>query len=104
MKPSTQPIEGAQLVDIAVAEPDPHRREELISWGASYLQTADEGVAIRAAALALHYRQLFSRSRRSSGIRLNSAQLTLQALGYVTACARECAAQAKRKRNGETLQ
>ena len=81
------------VVDLADAVSDPAERTRLIRWGASYLASNDENVQIRAASLALEFRDMIFRDNRSRGQRPSFWQCRLAALALVTACIRARAEQ-----------
>jgi hypothetical protein len=73
--------EGADavVVDLADVIPDPTEREHLLEWGSRYLSSDDEDQQIRAAHLALEFRDVVFRNARARGMRVTFWQSRLAA-------------------------
>jgi hypothetical protein len=76
------------VVDLSAVEPDAARRRNLIAWGAEYLSSTDEDSSIRAASLALEFRDYAFRAARQRGQKMTFWQSKLVAIGLLTACIR----------------
>jgi hypothetical protein len=93
--------EGADrvVVDLADVIADPSEREHLLDWGARYLSSNDEDQQVRAAHLALEFRDYVFRAARARGVRISFWQARLGALAMLTACVRRRAARESEESN-----
>jgi hypothetical protein len=82
----------AFVIDLADVLADPAEREHLLEWGSRYLSSNDEDQQIRAAHLALEFRDYVFRSNRARGLRISFWQCRLGALAMLSACVRRRAA------------
>jgi hypothetical protein len=76
------------VVDLAETVPDSGERARLIAWGAEYLSSTNEDASVRAASLALEFRDLAFRTARQRGQKMTFWQSKLIAIGLLTACIR----------------
>jgi hypothetical protein len=78
----------AYVVDIAGVFDDPGERGRLIKWGAEYIGSTAEDLAIRTAHLALEFAHLAWKRARSRRQRLSHWQVRLLTLAMITECVR----------------
>jgi|HubBroStandDraft_3_1064219.scaffolds.fasta_scaffold377746_2 hypothetical protein len=89
----------AFVVDLTDVIADPTEREHLLEWGSRYLSSTDDDQQIRAAHLALEFRDHCFRAARARGHRISFWQARLGALAMLTACVRRRAARESEEHN-----